>query len=96
MISFNDLHDATFTKMELDWAKGEVEYRFETSIPGHPIVQLVASGVIDVHCPRRFPWGESVSVNEIRVEAVDGGTRLTVEMQSGDLIEANVTDVHFQ
>jgi hypothetical protein len=35
-------------------------------------------------------------VNEIRVEAVDGGTRLTVEMQSGDLIEANVTDVHFQ
>jgi hypothetical protein len=38
-------------------------------------------------CPRVFPWGPSDSVNEVKLELVENGRHLSVEMQSGDTLE---------
>jgi hypothetical protein len=55
-------------------------------LPGEH-VSLTVRGVVDVHVPRRNPWGPSVSMNEVSVvEQLDGLTRLSIEMQSGDVI----------
>jgi hypothetical protein len=55
---------------------------------------LVASGVISIVCPRRFPWGPSDSVNEATVRLVPEGKVLSIEMQSGDLLEIICSDVN--
>ena len=54
---------------------------------GPKLVQ--ASGLTELRMPREMLWGPSVSVNQcdgpIRLQ--DGGYGLTIEMQSGDVIE---------
>lgn len=45
------------------------------------------------HVPREYPWGRSVSVNTARADKVDGEMLLSVEMQSGDVIEARIGEI---
>ena len=44
------------------------------------VVILEASGVHRAVCPRVFPWGLSDSVNEVKLEQVENGRLLSVEM----------------
>jgi len=51
--------------------------------------RIQAIHLSSLQCPRRFPWGESVSINEIRPPVeTNEGAQIEIEMQSGDLIIA--------
>lgn len=85
-----DLHDATFTTLEVDWASGELRFNFKTHTG---VVCLRAHRFSDLKCPRLYPWGRSKSVNTATTESRERGLWLMIEMQSGDVIEACVEDV---
>jgi hypothetical protein len=88
MISLNDLHDVTLTRIQFVWKEGELLVEFKTGIGDSSLVVLAAEGVSNLLCPRRFPWGRSVSVNAVTEESVpDGDMLLGIQMQSGDAIE---------
>jgi hypothetical protein len=81
------LHDATLESLTLHWVEGAVRIRLSTGINGTGVVTLEAFGVRRALCPRALPWGPSDSVNEVKLEQVSDGRLLSIEMQSGDLLE---------
>lgn len=84
---WSELHDATLESIQLDWPTGRVVLRVRTGSPARPQVVITAAGTTELVCPRRHPWGASVSINEVRgPEPHDGGARLEIEMQSGDVL----------
>ena len=87
-VSFDDMHDATLVSIAVDWAAGTLSCAFR--VGGRNEAKLIASGLTLLHCPRTFPWGKSVSVNKMSLSDVGEGQALSIEMQSGDVIEANV------
>jgi hypothetical protein len=87
------LHDATLETLTLNWEEGTIHLRLSTGANGAGIVILNANGVRGLICPRLFPWGSSDSVNEARLESITDGQLLSIEMQSGDLIQINCRDV---
>jgi hypothetical protein len=93
MISLKELHDATLTGLEVDWASGELRYNFKVSVGERITVLLLAYGLTCLKCPRLFPWGRTISVNSARVDKREKEVLLFIEMQSGDVIEAVVEDV---
>ena len=79
-----DLHDATLTLIEVDWVEKLATLTFQRSKGAVIVAVLSCSRLI---LPRDEPWGPSSSVNLIEVE--EGGrvpVRLSIEMQSGDVI----------
>lgn len=86
--AFAGLHDATMRRLSVDWAAAELT--IELVAVGSPpaAAKVVLGGLTELLCPRREPWGPSVSVNQLTVTDTSGGVRLVIEMQSGDLIEA--------
>jgi hypothetical protein len=93
MISLKELHDATLTGLEVDWASGELRFNFKVSSGERTTVRLLAHGLTSLKCPRLFPWGRSISVNSARVDECEKEVLLIIEMQSGDVVEAIVEDV---
>jgi hypothetical protein len=93
MISLKELHDATLTGLEVDWASGELRCNFKVSMGERTTVRLLAHGLTFLKCPRQSPWGRSVSVNNASANKVEKKVLLIIQMQSGDVIEANVEDV---
>jgi hypothetical protein len=87
------LHDATLETLALHWVEGTVRIRLSTGINGAGVVTLEAVGVHRAVCPRAFPWGPSDSVNEVKVEQVSEGRLLSIEMQSGDVLEISCKEV---
>ena len=88
-IGWADLHDATLEAISICWVTGCAFVRLKTGIKTHIDVSIVGFEIVKVVCPRNFPWGMSVSVNEIRETVLDSSLpvyRLEVEMQSGDVI----------
>jgi hypothetical protein len=81
------LHDATLETFVLDWAEGIVRIKLCTGMNSTGVVILEASGVHRAVCPRVFSWGLSDSVNEVKLEQVENGRLLSVEMLSGDTLE---------
>jgi hypothetical protein len=81
------LHDATLETVTLAWDEGTVHLRLSTGANGTGIVILSANGVLGFNCPRLFPWGSSDSVNEVRLESAADSQLLSIEMQSGDLLQ---------
>ena len=80
------LHDGTLRTVLLDWGEGCAE--LERTAPQSSLVRVQATEVTVLRCPRQAPWGWSASVNEVRIASTsDGGMRLEVEVQSGDVIE---------
>jgi hypothetical protein len=92
MKSLGDLHDATLLELKLFWATGELVFVFKVGVAESDIAYLQATGLIRLKCSRQFPWGRSVSVNSARADKSDDRVTLFIEMQSGDLIEAEVKD----
>ena len=89
------LHDATLLHIELDWPGGSAAVRFR-AVPGVAVV-LRASGVLGVSVPRRHPWGPSISVNSAHLSrSQDGTDRLDIEMQSGDAIVVEASNLVLQ
>jgi hypothetical protein len=86
------LHDATLETFVLHWEEGIVRIRLSTGMNGTNVVILEASGVLRAVCPRALPWGPSDSVNEVKLERVENGRLLSIEMQSGDVLEINCVE----
>jgi hypothetical protein len=93
MSIFPRLHDATLEALILHWAEGILRIRLSTGEQGTGVVVLEASGVLNAICPRACPWGPSDSVNEIKLQQTGNGRLLTIEMQSGDLLEIYCKEV---
>ena len=79
------MHDWTLKTVTVDWSAGSVTIELQTA--GMPKV-LRAYEVAELRVPRRQAWGPSVSVNECDgPTAHDGLSRVSIEMQTGDVIE---------
>src|SRR5215475_8728697 len=80
------MHDWVLDSIEFDWSNARLKVHFDTYEAG--VVSVAAEGVVDLHVPRKDPWGPSVHVNEVR--QFRGGAkkrcRFEIEMQSGDVI----------
>jgi hypothetical protein len=83
-VQWNELHDATLLHLTANWQKGEV--RVALRALGSRLVTIVAANMTLLNWPRLQPWGESASVNEVRVQTANDPRRLEIEMQSGDVI----------
>ena len=90
-MSLTNLHDATLLSLAIDWHKRELCCTF--SVFPEATVRLIARSLTLLKAPRNEPWGPSVSVNEVRTVKLDAMTLLSIEMQSGDVIEVCAQDV---
>lgn len=81
------LHDATLVDLHLDWKTGVLTISLRMGIPRAGVFQLRGNRISLLDCPRRFPWGASVSVNDVRgPSSSPEGERLEIEVQSGDTL----------
>jgi hypothetical protein len=85
MNSLKHLHEKTLTQVELDWIKGAICINLISDYT-HEKIQIVGNGLTSFSCDRKFPWGPSDLVNEVKIEQNADEAILTIEMQSGDLI----------
>ena len=76
-----DFHDATLLSVQADWAGGVALVLLRVAGVEEP-VKVRAIGLIELRLPRKRPWGPSVSVNSLHVDAGE----MRIEMQSGDTI----------
>jgi len=84
-------HDWTLKSIQYDWQEAQGIFIFETA--GEVSRILVASGVVELNVPQKREWGASVSVNKIgRPLNVGELKKLTIEMQSGDVITVIASD----
>jgi hypothetical protein len=75
--------------VELAWETGEIVLSIATGDLANPRVAVVATSATSLTCPRRMPWGFSVSINEVRGPSpMPDGTQhwLEFEIQTGDVI----------
>jgi hypothetical protein len=93
MISLPDLHDATLQTVNFGWEAGVVRLTFKIGVAASDLAMVEADGVTSLKCPRLYPWGPSSSVNTAAVEELVDGKLLTVEMQSGDVLEVSCRGV---
>jgi hypothetical protein len=86
------LHDWTLISITLHWESGKLTAEFRGA--DSAIRLLIAKDVCDLKVPRTYPWGSSVSVNGISLVSETSAERksLTIEMQSGDVIEISAAD----
>jgi hypothetical protein len=80
------MHDWTLRSIIVEWEAGTVTI----ALTGPTVTAtLVGHDVQNLQMPRHFAWGRSVSVNQMDgpTPVADGFFRLSVEMQSGDIIE---------
>lgn len=82
----NQLHDATLLGLELLWESGDAS--LSVRLGSGAITKIALRSATLLECPRRFPWGASVSIHEVRGPTrTDGGSlRVEIEMQSGDVL----------
>jgi hypothetical protein len=90
LLSLNQLHDATLLGLDIDWVSGELRCIFRSCLSESKCISLFGFGLTFLKCPRQFPWGKSFSVNSVRLEQLEKHSLLVIEMQSGDVIEANI------
>lgn len=83
------MHDATLTTLEVDWAAGMLRVNFKQDKLN---TTIAATGLTLLSLPREYPWGPSASVNGITVQKTDDGVLIKIEMQSGDLIRAHIAE----
>ena len=96
--SFDKLHDATLTKILLDWPRRVAEVHLRTPTAPSRLAVIIASGLEQFTVPRFAPWGESSSINSTRIEvsADQRSRKLEIEMQSGDMILIDAADIRLE
>ncbi len=82
-----NLHDATLNNLSLEWQAAVVSLKFRISVFAPETATLHAEGVTHLKCSLLMPWGPSSSVNAAILETRASDQLLTIEMQSGDVIE---------
>jgi hypothetical protein len=87
MIILEQLHDSILTRFEFNWADATLSFYFNIG-GASAIIILVATGVSSCSFEKKSPWGPSVCVNEINIYNEGDNSKLTIEMQSGDVITA--------
>ena len=88
-----DLHDATLDSIGVDWPGRLATVTFRR---GDSTATAVVSSLIRLDLPRAEPWGPSSSVNSIEQTGEVGvAVRLSLEMQSGDVLVAEVAGVEW-
>jgi len=87
------LHDATLLEIHFDWALGVCVAKFlgGPSFPG--CLSLTWTNVEEIVVPRKYEWGESVSVLDA---ILHGSDRYEIQMQSGDLIAIVASKFSFE
>jgi hypothetical protein len=87
----NALHDWTLSAATVNWGTGTAELTFAWDGKDYA---LTVRGLSKLVLPRTFPWGPSVSVNSIDgpTPLEDGLFHLSIEMQSGDVIELSAVN----
>ena len=82
----NAMHDWTLKSVLFEWKLARVTISLEGTNALEAL--LVADGVVGLHVPQEKPWGPSVSVNEVvgPSDAGNGLQKLSIEMQSGDVM----------
>lgn len=81
------MHDWSLISIVFDWVSGTANLSFRYG-EGHNTV-LSATNVAELLIPKREEWGTSVSVNEVQGPHLlaNGNYHLSIEMQSGDVIQ---------
>lgn len=89
------MHDWTLVSVQVDWQAATVVVGFRNADSEQ--VLLTADDFTDLHVPKREDWGASVSVNEASdIELLPSGQqRLTIEMQSGDVLSLEAKSIRF-
>ncbi len=77
------MHDWRLLTIFFDWKQGVAILEF---VKYKEVIELRATGVIDLHIPRQREWGPSVFINEANISEKDesGHATVTIEMQTGD------------
>ena len=96
-MNWSMLHDAVLERLELAWESGTtmIVVRYQGARDGRTGA-IKCTGTRCVHCPRDFPWGPSVAINEVRVNASQESTRVEIEVQSGDTLVVVASAVIFE
>ena len=83
---FGCLHDVVLLNIDMRWAEGTVTLGVRTASGQKRITVRQVSRLV---CPREYPWGRSVSINEVRLGSPpsSAAVQMELEMQSGDVIE---------
>jgi hypothetical protein len=86
------MHDWTLAGITVRWRERQVEIVVVDDAKKRHVISVL--GFTRVHVPREEPWGPSVSVNRVRIAGGEGeNKKVTLEMQSGDAIEADGASV---
>ncbi|MCA9706257.1 MAG: hypothetical protein KDK70_10450 [Myxococcales bacterium] len=81
------LEGATLVYLQLDWTSGKLRMTLRGDGGPSERVKIEATNLYSLQCPRRFPWGESIEVAEIRRPVMTNeGFMLEIQMASGDLL----------
>jgi len=78
-LALSKFHDAMLEQIVVDWEFGKATLYRRTS---DGTETLGFENVRSIEIPREYPWGPSVSINEVR----DRPEICEIEMQSGDVI----------
>lgn len=86
-MKLEDLHDASFHGLRLDFGLDEVLLTFRVFRNQKPSqVVMRFEGFVDLRVPHNEPWGRSSAVNRVTRVLEEPGVRVEVELQSGDTI----------
>ncbi len=79
------LHDAVLLTIEMRWAEGTVTLGVNSA---SGVKRIIVEQVTRLECPREYPWGRSVCINELRfgLPLSTVGFEIEIEMQSGDVL----------
>ena len=93
-LEFGRLHDATLLSLSVNWKRRSAEIRLITPTSPSLSRRYRRPGLTHFDVPRLTPWGESASINTAVVQSSQGAKtkRLSVEMQSGDVIEVDADE----
>lgn len=80
------LHDSTLIRFELDWDSGVLEVILQSDPDSERLEVIRGFQVQDFRCPRKFPWGKSISIASVRFSEQPTCTHLEIQMQSGDVV----------
>lgn len=95
LIAWQDLHDATLTKILVDWDRATCDFYLRLCSDPVTNAAIHVEGLRTLFVPREAPWGQSESINEALISGRQDahGEALIIEMQSGDRISVAANSI---
>lgn len=91
-IDWGKFHDATFVGINLLWLEGIAVMTLRL----REEITINFSGLKRLNWERTFPWGPSESINTVTIEEGNPNWVFKFEIQSGDVLTIECTDVTLQ